>query len=136
MHGGIADRHEDAGTWTGTHICSAGVEHLFGDELPLCQLLSFVRRIGDAYVLSSPRWYNLPRAEIVAELRPIIALRNLRLSQKRIIIHALLIYYQYPHLDFEDALSVALMQHNKLTELVRYDTDFDAIPGITREEPA
>jgi predicted nucleic acid-binding protein len=87
------------------------------------------------YVLSSPRWYNLPRAEIVAKLRPIIALRGLKLSQKRIIIHALLIYYQYPHLDFEDALSVALMQHDELTKLVSYDTDFDAIPGITREEP-
>jgi predicted nucleic acid-binding protein len=87
------------------------------------------------YVLSSPRWYNLPRAQIAAKLRPIITLRGLRLPQKRIIVHALLLYYQYARLDFEDALSVALMQHNKLTEVVSYDTDFDAVPGITREEP-
>jgi predicted nucleic acid-binding protein len=45
------------------------------------------------YVLSSPRWYNLPRAEVVAKVRPIITLRGLKLTQKRIVIHALLIYY-------------------------------------------
>jgi predicted nucleic acid-binding protein len=87
------------------------------------------------YVLSSRRWYNLPRAEIVAKLRPIITLRSLKLTQKRIVIHALLVYYQYAQLDFEDALSVALMQHDKVTDIVSYDRDFDAIPGITREEP-
>jgi predicted nucleic acid-binding protein len=87
------------------------------------------------YVLSSPRWYHLPRAEIVAKLRPVITLRRLKLPQKRVILHALLLYYQYAHLDFEDALSVALMQHAKLTELVSYDRGFDTIPSITREEP-
>jgi predicted nucleic acid-binding protein len=87
------------------------------------------------YVLASRKWYNLPRAEIVAKLRPIITLRHLKLAQKRIVLQALLIYYQYPQLDFEDALSIALMQHNKLTTMVSYDRDFDAIPNITREEP-
>jgi predicted nucleic acid-binding protein len=64
-----------------------------------------------------------------------MCLPPVKLAQKRIVLQALLIYYQYPQLDFEDALSIALMQHNKLTTIVSYDRDFDAIPNITREEP-
>jgi predicted nucleic acid-binding protein len=87
------------------------------------------------YVLSSSRWYNLPRAEIVAKLTPIINLRGLKLPHKQVVLRALLLYYQYPRLDFEDALSVSVMQHDRLTEIVSYDTDFDSVFGVTREEP-
>lgn len=35
-----------------------------------------------------------------------------------------------------DALLVAVMQANALTNLASHDTDFDRVPGITRYEPA
>lgn len=87
------------------------------------------------YVLSSSRWYHLPRTEIAAKLRPIVALRGVRLPRKRVVLQALLIYVQYPHLDYEDALSVAVMRHDNVQEMVSYDTDFDTVTGITRHEP-
>lgn len=45
------------------------------------------------YVLSSAKWYNLPRAEIVAKLRPIVQLRALHIPRKRVVLQALLTYY-------------------------------------------
>ena len=87
------------------------------------------------YVLASSKWYNLPRAEIVARLRPIVTLRGVALPRKRVIVQALLLYHQYSRLDFEDALMVAVMHHNAVQELVSYDTDFDTVAGIIRQEP-
>lgn len=38
-------------------------------------------------------------------------------------------------LDFSDALLVATAEATGITSLLSYDTDFDALPGITRQEP-
>ncbi len=88
------------------------------------------------YVLSSRGHYGLGPADISARLRPIINLRGLKLPHKRRILRALDIYSSYPFLDFEDALTVAQMEQQGIRELVSYDTDFDRISGITRQEPA
>lgn len=87
------------------------------------------------YVLSSRSLYSLTHEEISTRLRPILALRGLRLPQKRLYFHALDIYASSPFLDFEDALCVAHMEQAGITEIVSYDTDFDRVPSIQRAEP-
>lgn len=88
------------------------------------------------YVLSSNRApYRLSHNEIRTRLLPILMLRGLRLPQKQICIKALDIYASFPTLDFEDALSVAHMQQQSITQIISYDKDFDQIPNIQRQEP-
>lgn len=89
------------------------------------------------YVLSSTRHtYRLNREDIRSRLLPLLHLRGLRLRDKRLHLRALDLYVQYPNLDIEDAISVARMEALGITEIYSYDTDFDAIPTITRVEPS
>ena len=88
------------------------------------------------YVLSSSGSpYRLTHEEIRERLLPILVLRGIRLSQKRVCLHALDIYAASPFLDFEDALAVAHMEHAGVNEIVSYDRDFDRVPGVRRVEP-
>ena len=88
------------------------------------------------YVLSSrSAGYRLNRHEIAARLFPILSLRGLRLPQKHLYINALNVYASSTTLDFEDALAIAHMQHQGITEILSYDNDFDDIASIQRLEP-
>ena len=88
------------------------------------------------YVLSSPRGpYRLTHEEISSRLLPILALRSLRLPHKQLCIRALAIFAQYGSLDIEDALALAHMERQGITEIVSYDRDFDRAPGVQRIEP-
>ncbi len=88
------------------------------------------------FVLCSPRQYNLSHEDAVARVRPLLALGNLKLANKRVYLHAMDVFAGAPFLDFEDAVVIAHMERQGITELVSYDTDFDHIPSIDREEPA
>lgn len=88
------------------------------------------------YVLSSRRaGYHLNRREIAARLFPILSLRGLRLPQKQLYFNALNIYASSPALDFEDALAIAHMQYQGITEIISYDSDFNNVIDIQRLEP-
>lgn len=88
------------------------------------------------YVLSSRRGpYRLGHEDIRARLQPILALRGLKLPQKRVYLRALDLYASYPHLDFEDALAAAHMEQRGVREILSYDRDFDRVPGLKRIEP-
>ena len=88
------------------------------------------------YVLSSPRaGYRLSHDDIRARLVPILSLRGLRLLHKRVYVRALDIYASSPSLDFEDALAVAHMERQGITEIVSYDRDFDRVVQVQRTEP-
>ena len=88
------------------------------------------------YVLSSTRApYRLSHNEIRDRLVPILTLRGLRLSQKRVYLEALDLYASAPYLDFEDALAVAHMKQRGIEEIVSYDRDFDRIAEVQRVEP-
>lgn len=87
------------------------------------------------YVLSSPRWYRFSHADISARLRPLIALRGVRVSHKRTVLYALRVYADHPFLDFEDALTVAHMGRLGVSEVLSYDSDFDRVDGVWRVEP-
>lgn len=88
-----------------------------------------------AYVLSARAHYNLSHEEIRQRLIPILNLRGLKLPRKKLYRRALDVYALYAALDFEDALAVASMEADGLTELYTYDRDFDRVSAITRVEP-
>jgi len=92
--------------------------------------------IADAvYVLSSPRLYNRPRDEVAALLAPLVGLPNFHVEGRRAVLSALQLYGRIPKLDFGDALIAAHAQQSHSPIVYSYDTDFDRIPGITRQEP-
>jgi len=91
--------------------------------------------IADAvFVLGSPRLYHLPRPEVRDLLSPLVRLPGFRLKNRRAVLRALDLYAT-ANLDFGDALIVALMEQAGAQAVYSYDTDFDRIPGITRQEP-
>ena len=91
--------------------------------------------IADAvYVLSSPRLYNLPRSEVQELLRPLVALPNFRVRNKRVLLLALT-HYATVNIDFGDAMIVASMQQADSQVLYSYDRDFDRFSAITRLTP-
>lgn len=91
--------------------------------------------IADAvYVLSSPKYYNVPRAEIVALLKPLLRLTGFRLRNRSVILQALEIYSRY-NFDFTDAVIYAFMQQTKSKLVYSFDHDFDQLVGIQRQEP-
>ena len=87
------------------------------------------------FVLCSPRQYNLSHEDAVARVRPLISLGNLKLTNKRVYLRAMDVFAAAPFLDFEDAVIVAHMERQRITEVLSYDTDFDSIRNIDREEP-
>lgn len=87
------------------------------------------------YILSARAHYGLSHEEIRQRLMPILSLRGLKLPRKRLYRRALDIYALHPALDFEDALAVAYMEADGLTELYSYDRDFDRVSAVTRIEP-
>ena len=86
------------------------------------------------YVLTSPKWYRVPRHEVADLVEPLLTSRGLRLPQRAVFIRALRLFSEHK-IDIEDALSVAHMEHAGLETIVSYDRDFDAIPGVVRVEP-
>ena len=90
-----------------------------------------------AFILASKRQYNLPTADIVAYLSPVIRLPNLRLprGRKRHYLRALEIWSEFSRLGFVDSLTAATVEHSEL-RLATFDTDFDSLPSIRRWQPA
>ncbi len=87
------------------------------------------------YVLRAKAHYNLSPEEIAGRLRPLLSIKGLKLSNKRTYLRALDIYSTSSFLDFEDALTFAHMEQMGIKLLVSYDTDFDRVSGVAREEP-
>ena len=72
----------------------------------------------------------------VSRQRGTVVLGNLKLTNKRVYLRAMDVYASAPFLDFEDAVIVAQMERHAMRELLSYDTDFDHILSVDREEPA
>ena len=78
--------------------------------------------------------YGLDRERIRDLVLPIVQLRGLRLSGKRVFEPAFQLYVDKA-IDFVDAYNAATMERRGLNEVYSYDPDFDRVPGITRIEP-
>lgn len=85
------------------------------------------------YVLASQHLYRLPRPRIKALLSVILSFKGLKLPHKRTYRRALELYAAST-LDFPDALAVAHMERQKITDIYSFDKDFDGIAGIHRRE--
>ena len=103
------------------------------NEIALTTSESVIAEI--VYVLSSKQLYNLSHQEVRALLYPLLSLRGLKLTHRKPYLRALDLYATYP-IDFEDALTVAQMERQGITEIYSYDRDFDRVSGITRLEPS
>ena len=86
------------------------------------------------YILSSKNLYKLDPTSIYQLLLPVINIKGLKLSSKKVFKKALEIYSEY-NVDFEDTLSVAHMQSAGANEIFSYDKDFDRFDDISRLEP-
>jgi predicted nucleic acid-binding protein len=86
------------------------------------------------YVLASKRHYYLSPEEIRDRLHPVLSIRGLRLAHRQTYLRALELYVVY-RVDFEDCLSFAHMEGQRLTEIYSYDQDFDQVASIKRIEP-
>ena len=86
------------------------------------------------YVLSSKQLYNVPRTQIRQLLYPLLSLRGLKLTYRKTYLRALDLYATYA-IDFEDAMAVAHMERQKITEIMSYDKGFDRIQAVKRLEP-
>ena len=87
------------------------------------------------YVTSSRAHHALTRLDIVRRLQPLLSLPGIAIPHRPTILRALEVYAAHAQLDFEDALTVAHMERLKIEEVLSYDRDFDAVPGVTRVEP-
>jgi len=105
---------------------STGEEEITTSEAVLAEIV---------YVLSSRRQYGLAPDKIVSRLKPIVMLPGLKITQKRLYLRALDIYASHADLDFEDAITIAIVERMEQSDLYSYDTDFDRVSGITRLEP-
>ncbi len=65
---------------------------------------------------------------------PLLLLPHLKIANRRIYRRVFDLYTALP-VSYVDCYNAALMEHRKQTEAYTYDTDFDAVPTITRIEP-
>ncbi len=89
------------------------------------------------FVLTSKRQFGLEPAEVMARLRPILALPGFVLppGRKRLYLRAFDFWTERPALGFVDALTVATIEDTGLS-LATFDTHFNGFPSINRYVPA
>jgi uncharacterized protein len=113
--------------------CFALFQRAQRKEVALTTSESVVAEI--VYVLSSSKQiYRLNPEEIRARLYPLLSIPGLKVSHRKVFLRALDLFTAY-NLDFEDALSVAHMEQQKIPELYSYDEGFDQIENISRLQP-
>jgi len=86
------------------------------------------------YVPSSKHLYHLDRGRIREILLPVVHLRGLK-APSRSLLHQALETYATHSVDFEDALAVAHMRSQGMSEIVSYGQHSDRIEGVRRIEP-
>jgi uncharacterized protein len=112
--------------------CLALLQRAERNEVALTTSEAIIAEV--VYVLSSPRLYNLSPQRIRELLLPVLNLRGLKLPSRQLYNRALDLYATHA-IDFEDALAVAHMEQQGITEMVSYDRHFERVEGVERVEP-
>jgi predicted nucleic acid-binding protein len=86
------------------------------------------------FVLSSPRIYGIPREEIHDHLVPLLMLPGIQLEHKRLYHRVFDLFTSLP-IDYIDCYHAVLVASYRQNTLYSFDTDVDAVPGLTRQEP-
>lgn len=79
-------------------------------------------------------FYKLGKKEVSENVRRLLTLKNLGIPGASLLIEALVIYEE-KNVDFIDAYNYILMLHGGVESVASYDTDFDKLPGVLRQEP-
>jgi predicted nucleic acid-binding protein len=79
-------------------------------------------------------YYDLPKPVVIEKVGQILNTPNLDVTHQEVLIEALVLWSRH-NCDFIDAYNAALMHRDGLAELVSYDSDFDLLPFIRRQEP-
>lgn len=79
-------------------------------------------------------YYKVPKAEVIEKISIIISTKNLFIADKEILADALVLYSR-KNIDFIDAYNAIFMTRHGLDRIYSYDTDFDTVEGIKRDEP-
>lgn len=108
------------------------------------QLLTRVERGEEKVITSSlvifetvftlQKFYKVPRASIKELILPFITLKGLQLPSKHIY-HRAFDLYVTKNISFADAYNAAYMLAKEVPHVYSWDTDFDKIEGIIRQEP-
>jgi len=86
-------------------------------------------------VFTLQRFYKVPRERIRDLVLPIVTLRGVQLPNKPLYERAFSLCVEN-RISLPDAWKAVFMAAQGLSEIYTWDTDFDAIAGITRIEPA
>jgi len=87
------------------------------------------------YVLSAPRFYNVPHGEIRDRLQALLSERGILMEHKGRCLRALDLFVAHRQLNFGDALLAAAVEDEPEATLYSFDRGFDRVEGITRIEP-
>jgi predicted nucleic acid-binding protein len=79
-------------------------------------------------------FYKLSKKEVSEKVRQMLTLKNLGIPGASLLIEALVIYEE-KNVDFIDAYNYILMLNGGLERIASYDTDFDKLYGLKRQEP-
>ncbi|GJQ58028.1 MAG: PIN domain-containing protein [Candidatus Scalindua sp. AMX11] len=79
-------------------------------------------------------YYKVSKADVIEKISIIVSTQYLFIPEKDIIVDALVLYGR-KNIDYIDAYNAVFMKYHGLSEVYSYDTDFDSIESIKREEP-
>ncbi|RPJ01403.1 MAG: type II toxin-antitoxin system VapC family toxin [Deltaproteobacteria bacterium] len=79
-------------------------------------------------------YYKVPKSEVVQKVSIIVNTEFLRIPEKEIIADALVLYGR-KDIDYIDAYNVIFMRLQGVSKICTYDSDFEAIEGLQKEEP-
>ena len=85
-------------------------------------------------VFTLQQFYREPKMRIRDAILPLLELPGISLPGKRRFRRAFQ-YYVDLNLPFADAYHAALMQQNRLDQILTFDRHFDRVPGVRRIEP-
>ena len=79
-------------------------------------------------------YYKVSKADVIEKVSIIVGTETIHIPEKDIIADALILYSR-ENIDYIDSYNAVFMKQNGLNEILSYDSDFDVIDGIKREEP-
>jgi predicted nucleic acid-binding protein len=79
-------------------------------------------------------YYKVPKAEVIEKISIIVGSENLYIPHHDIISDALVLFGG-KNIDYIDAYNAVFMRYHDMDGIYTYDTHFDAIKDIKREEP-
>ncbi len=79
-------------------------------------------------------YYKVPKSEVVEKVSIIANTDVLRIPGKEIITDALVLYGR-KNIDYIDAYNAIFMRQQGVSKIHTYDSDFETIEGLQKEEP-